>query len=232
MIEVFPAAMRHITDLGWLRSQSCYSFGAYQDSERTGFGVMRVCNDDYVAPGKGFGAHPHSDMEIVSIVLNGQIRHEDNMGNNVVTDFGEVQRMSAGSGVIHAEFNATDTEELRLLQLWFMPQTRGTVPSYEAKAYDITKLDNAWLPVVSNDPAANAAKIGQDLSIYLSKVDQGKTIEYTVKANRNLFVYLISGKATVADRVMETGDIAEISKETQLSTAAESDTFMMLIDMT
>ncbi|MDQ8734195.1 pirin family protein [Paenibacillus sp. LHD-38] len=231
MIDVFPAASRHSADLGWLRSQPSFSFGAYYDPNRTGFSVMRVCNDDYLAPGKGFGAHPHSDMEIVSIVLNGQIRHEDNLGNSVVSSFGEVQRMSAGTGVIHTEFNASEETELRLLQLWFMPKERGLAPSYEASRFDIDKLHNALLPVVSDQAHDQAASIGQELTIYLSKLDQGKQLSYAVEPGRKQFIYIIEGELQVHGETLEAGDTAQIEAADELSFAASSPAFFMFIDL-
>ncbi|MDQ0061847.1 pirin family protein [Paenibacillus harenae] len=231
MMNLFPASERHVADLGWLRSYPAYSFGGYQDANRTGFSVMRVCNDDYIAPGRGFGAHPHSDMEIVSIVLNGRIRHEDNLGNRVVSSFGEVQRMSAGSGVIHTEFNDSDDEELRLLQLWFMPKQRGAAPSYEAKSFDTGKLHNALLPVVSDKPSAHTASIAQSMTIYLSKLDRDQPIRYEAAEGRNLFVYVIEGKLATLGHSLTAMDTAEIERERELTLTAEEDAFFMLVDL-
>lgn len=231
MINVFPASERHFADLGWLRSYPVYSFGGYYDPNRAGFGVMRVFNDDYLDPERGFGAHPHSDMEIVSIVLNGQIRHEDNLGNVVVSSFGEVQRMSAGRGVIHTEFNASSTEELRLLQMWFMPKERGAAPSYEAMSYDVGKLRNALLPVVSDKSLEQTASIGQSMTIYLSKLDRGRTIQYVQDEGRSVFLYTIDGRLTTLGKTLTASDSAEISQEHKLELTAQEDSFFMLIDL-
>lgn len=231
MINVFPAAERHSVNLGWLRSRPSFSFGSYYDPNRTGFGVLRVCNDDFVDPGRGFGAHPHSDMEIVSIVLNGKIRHEDNMGNSVVSSFGEVQRMSAGSGVIHTEFNASEDEELRLLQLWFMPKERGVTPSYEASRYDIDKLNNALLPVVSDKASEQVAWIGQNMTIYLSKLDRGKRLPYETAADRKLFLYVIEGRVNALGLALSEGDTAHIEQVDALELEAAESAFFMLIDL-
>ena len=142
MIQVFPAHTRNTTDLGWLKSHKNFSFGDYFDEDNVGFGVMRVCNDDDIAAGRGFGPHPHSDMEIVSIVLSGAIKHEDSLGHVAVTGVNGVQRMSAGSGVIHAEYNASDTEPMSLFQLWFMPSKRGLEPSFENVTYEPEAMIN------------------------------------------------------------------------------------------
>lgn len=231
MINVFPSAERHFADLGWLRSQPSFSFGAYYDPDRTGFSVMRVCNDDYLAPGRGFGAHPHSDMEIVSIVLNGMIRHEDNLGNSVVSSFGEVQRMSAGTGVIHTEFNASEDEELRLLQLWFMPKERGLAPSYEAGRFDPDKLHNTLLPIVSDKALDQAASIGQNITIYLSKLEQGKQLDYAVEPCRKQFLYIIDGQLQVHGETLSAGDTAQIEAADELALMAKVPAFFMLIDL-
>lgn len=231
MIKILPAAQRHESDLGWLRSRPLYSFGSYQNPERSGFSVLRVCNDDRLTPGRGFGAHPHSDMEIVSIVLEGRIRHEDNMGNRVTTGFGEVQRMSAGSGVIHTEFNASDDEELRLLQLWFMPRERGLAPSYEAGAFSVEGLRNALLPVVSSNPGNGAVSIGQDMVIYLSKLEAGRSLEYTAVKGRSLFLYVIEGELEAAGASLNEGDAAELNDFPEIKLNAAIDAFLMLIDL-
>ncbi|MOA06466.1 Quercetin 2,3-dioxygenase [compost metagenome] len=184
-----------------------------------------------LAPGRGFGAHPHSDMEIVSIVLDGQIRHEDNMGNRVVSSFGEVQRMSAGSGVIHTEFNASDETELRLLQLWFMPKERGVEPSYEASSYDIARLDNALLPIVSDQELERTARIGQNLTIYLSRLEQGRELSHTVDKDRKVFLFMIAGSLEVLGRTLSAGDTAHVEQVSGLTLTAAESSFFMLIDL-
>lgn len=236
MIEIFPAAVRHSADLGWLQSRPVYSFGSYQNPEREGFGVMRVCNDDRLAPDTGFGAHPHSDMEIVTIVLNGRIRHEDNLGHRAVASFGEVQRMTAGSGIIHTEFNDSDTEQLRLLQLWFMPRERGLPPSYETSRYEPNGLNNALLPVVSGRSMPGAATIAQDLTIYLGKLEVGRSLAYESEPGRNQFLYVISGRLTVLPSEGSRVSIAELDvlqaqSLGRLELTAEADAFFMLIDL-
>lgn len=236
MIEIFPASARHSADLGWLQSRPVFSFGSYQDSDREGFGVMRVCNDDMLAPDTGFGAHPHSDMEIVTIVLDGRIRHEDNLGHRSAASFGEVQRMTAGSGIIHTEFNDSDTEQLRLLQLWFMPRERGLPPSYETSRYEPVGLNNALLPVVSGRPLPGTATIAQDLTIYLGKLEVGRSLAYESEPGRKQFLYMISGRlvvlpsegtrASVADL-----DVLQAQRQSRLKLTAEANAFFMLIDL-
>ncbi|MFC5703083.1 pirin family protein [Cohnella faecalis] len=235
MIKIYPAESTFSADLGWLKSRPSFSFGAYQDPDNSEFGVMRVCNDDEVAPGKGFGAHPHSDMEIVSIVLSGQIRHEDNLGNVAVSEPGEVQRMSAGTGVIHTEFNPSPDEWLRLLQLWFMPVKRGLPPSYETAAYDISGTVNALLPVVSGqgfEKPGSVASLQQDLTVYLGRLETGRELSFAQAEGRRIYVYVIEGVLDVAGGTeLKVLDSARIDETPELAIAAKADAFFMLIDL-
>jgi redox-sensitive bicupin YhaK (pirin superfamily) len=233
MIRVYPAASRYSHDHGWLRGHFSFSFGDYYDPDNSSFGPMRVCNDDTVAPGRGFGAHPHSDMEIVSIVLRGQLRHEDHLGNVVVTTFGEVQRMSAGTGVIHTEHNPSETEELNLLQMWFMPAQKGLQPSYEATRYDVNRLAGELLPVVSSQPSSGqVAKIHQDMTIYLSRLAAGQSLSFAQADGRRVFLFVIEGELAVnGETALSTRDSARITDTPNLTLKAGSDVFFMLIDL-
>jgi redox-sensitive bicupin YhaK (pirin superfamily) len=232
MIQVYPAASRYSFDHGWLRGNFSFTFGDYYDPENTSFGPMRVCNDDFIAAGRGFGAHPHSDMEIVSIVLNGELRHEDNLGNVAVTSFGEVQRMSAGMGAIHTENNPSTTEELDLLQLWFMPLVKGTLPSYEVSRFHPEELAGRLLPVVSQHGSAQAARINQDMTIYLAKLDGQQTITFSQDEGRRVFVFVIEGELSINDNtVLYPRDTARITEQRQLELTAQAPVFFMLIDL-
>lgn len=231
MIQVFPAESRYEVNLGWLLSRLSFSFGEYFDANNTAFGVLRVCNHDEVGPGKGFGAHPHSDMEIVTVVLSGAIKHEDNLGNRELTSAGEVQRMTAGSGIIHAEYNVSETEPVKILQLWFMPAERGLPPSYETRRYDPAKLNNAWLSVVDPVGSEQSAKIHQDMTIYLSRVEKGQQLAFTQAEGRRMFFYVIEGQVTANESRMGVGDTARIESLTELIVTVEEDAFLMLIDL-
>ncbi|MBO9604797.1 MAG: pirin family protein [Paenibacillaceae bacterium] len=232
MLQVYPADERYKVDLGWLRGRPSFSFGDYQDPANTGFGVLRVCNDDWVAPGRGFGAHPHSDMEIVSIILQGTIRHEDNLGHIETAGTGAVQRMSAGTGIIHAEYNPSDTEPLELLQLWFMPRVRGAKPTYETTAYDTSRLVDNLLPVVSHEASAQVAWIGQDMTIYLGKPTSGATLVHRQAPGRRMFLFIIAGALDANGTSLGTRDTARIEDIAELTLRSSADdTFFMLIDM-
>ncbi|MCM3173984.1 pirin family protein [Paenibacillus sp. MER 99-2] len=232
MINLIPSDARSSFDRGWLRGSHSFSFGEYQDPENTAFGPMRVANDDVIAPGRGFGAHPHSDMEIVSIVLNGKLRHEDNLGNVAVTSFGGIQRMSAGSGVIHTEHNASDQEEVRLLQLWFMPHTRGLKPSYETTSFDPDALTGHLVPIVSAEGGSRIASIQQDMTIYLSRLVKGDTLSFQQAAGRRSYIFAIEGKLALnGESHLSTGDTARIEETPSLELQASEDVFFMLIDL-
>ncbi|UQZ35025.1 pirin family protein [Paenibacillus sp. PK3_47] len=232
MIQIYPAEAAHRFDHGWLKGSHVFSFGEYYDPGNTAFGPMRVCNDDTIAPGKGFGAHPHSDMEIVSIVLSGRLRHEDNLGNVAETTFGGIQRMSAGTGAIHTEHNPSDTEPVRLLQLWFMPLARGTVPSYATGRFDPAKLEGELLPVVSVARSESVVDIAQDMTIYLGRAAAGQELSFSQEPGRRVFIYGIEGKLSLqGEQLLNPGDSARIEGISELALAAEEDAFVMVIDL-
>lgn len=230
MIRIYPAASRYSADHGWLKSNFSFSFGDYYDPENMNFGVLRVLNDDTIAGERGFGAHPHREMEIVTIVLKGQLQHEDSTGHKAVTTFGQVQRMSAGTGIIHSEVNPS-SEEVQLLQLWFMPAERGLTPSYETTDYDLTKLRHQLLPVVSNASGPHISHIHQDMTIYLSELEN-ETIDFQQKEGRRTFLFVIEGSLTLnGDNKLDRRDSARIEDVTNLSLQAEGQTLFMLIDL-
>lgn len=232
MIKVYSAESAHQFDHGWLKGSHSFSFGDFYDPDNTAFGPMRVCNDDTISPGRGFGAHPHSDMEIVSIVLSGRLRHEDNLGNVAETTFGGIQRMSAGTGAIHTEHNPSDSEPVRLLQLWFMPRIRGTAPSYTTGRFDPAKLEGRLLPVVAAERTAEIVDIAQDMTIYLGRAGAGQELNFQQAPGRRIFIYLIEGQLKLPDnQVLSPGDSARIEECSELLLAAEADTLVMVIDL-
>ncbi|NQX47475.1 pirin family protein [Paenibacillus tritici] len=232
MIKVYPAESAHRFDHGWLKGSHVFSFGDFYDPDNTAFGPMRVCNDDTISPGRGFGAHPHSDMEIVSIVLSGTLRHEDNLGNVAQTSFGGIQRMSAGTGAIHTEHNPSDSEPVRLLQLWFMPRTRGTAPSYATGRFDPAKLEGRLLPVVAAEASAEIVDIAQDMTIYLGRAQAGGQLDFRQEPGRRSFVYLVEGQLTLnGDAVLKPGDSARIDGVDKLELKADENILVMVIDL-
>ncbi|KGE19237.1 pirin family protein [Paenibacillus wynnii] len=232
MIQVYSAESAHHFGHGWLKGSHIFSFGDFYDPDNTRFGPMRVCNDDTIAPGRGFGAHPHSDMEIVSIVLSGRLRHEDNLGNVAETTFGGIQRMSAGTGAIHTEHNPSEDEPVRLLQLWFMPRVRGTEPSYMTGRFDPVKLEGVLLPVVAGVGAEEVVDIAQDMTIYLGRMSEGQELVFNQEAGRRTFIYLMEGQLQLGDEsLLLPGDSARIEEISELNLAAPEGAFLMLIDL-
>ncbi|ULO06708.1 pirin family protein [Paenibacillus sp. 19GGS1-52] len=232
MIQLYTADSAHRFDHGWLKGSHVFSFGDFYDPDNTAFGPMRVCNDDTIFPGRGFGAHPHSDMEIVSIVLSGRLRHEDNLGNVVETTFGGIQRMSAGTGAIHTEHNPSEDEPVRLLQLWFMPRTRGTAPSYATGRFDPAKLKGKLLPVVAAESSEEVVDIGQDMTIYLGRLDMGQELVFNQEAGRRIFIYLVEGEIVIDENtVLHPGDSVRITEISELKLVASEAALVMLIDL-
>ncbi|WP_411348204.1 pirin family protein [Paenibacillus sp. WLX2291] len=232
MFTIYPADQRFHFDREWLRGSHSFSFGEYQDSDNVSFGPLRVFNDDIISPSHGFGAHPHSDMEIVSIVLQGQLRHEDNLGNEAVSSFGGIQRMSAGSGVVHTEHNASDEHDCNLLQLWFEPEARGLTPSYMTSSFHPASLNGTLLPIVSRQGGENQATIHQDLTIYLSRLEAGQQIEFVQQPHRRTYVFVINGSLRVNDEYeLSTRDAARIEEVSKLELVAEQPVFWLLIDL-
>jgi redox-sensitive bicupin YhaK (pirin superfamily) len=240
MIHVFPKQSRFSQDHGWLQSNFVFSFGDYYDARNTAFGPLRVCNDDTVAPRRGFGAHPHCDMEIVSVVLSGKLRHEDNLGNVAVTGFGEVQRMSAGTGVIHTEANPSENVPVNLLQMWFEPEQRGLTPSYETSRFDVGMMTGRLLPIVSRAGGEGIARIHQDMTIYVSRVPGGTHVNFEQSVGRRIFLFVIEGVLDVRGHGTANGfrqalherDTARITGTLQLALAAmHEETSFLLIDL-
>ncbi|OPA75547.1 pirin family protein [Paenibacillus selenitireducens] len=233
MIQVYPAASRYMADHGWLKSNFSFSFADYYDPSNMSFGPMRVLNDDFVAPLEGFGMHPHREMEIVSIVLTGKLEHRDSLGNHAVTGFGEVQRMSAGTGIYHSEMSASETETLNFLQMWFMPSHAHIHPSYETTEFDVERMKNALLPVVSTQGGENIASIHQDMTIYLSDIDADASVAFRTEPGRNIFFFVIDGEVTLnGEEKLMRRDSARITDVSDLLIQASTDARIMLIDLT
>lgn len=218
---------------GWLDSHFSFSFAEYFDPNNMNFSVLRVLNDDVVQPLRGFGAHPHREMEIVSIVLRGQLKHQDSLGNEAVTTFGGIQRMSAGTGIVHSEVNPSATEEVHFLQLWFLPEQQGLAPSYEKTDFDIRQLKNQLLPVVAKNPQSpNIAHIHQDVTIYLSDMEAGKELVFEQAEGRRMFLFVVEGELRLNDEAtLYKRDSARIADIHRLTIKANAHSRLMLIDL-
>lgn len=233
MITIHRAEDRHHADKGWLKSHPSFSFGEYYDTDNTHFGALRVFNDDIVAGGHGFGAHPHREMEIVTIVLRGEIKHEDSTGHTAVTGFGGIQRMSAGTGIIHSEINPHPDQPVELLQVWITPERAGLEPSYETSRYPVAELRNQLLPIVSNhSKEGEVAHIHQDATFYLSELDAGAEVSFQQKEGRRIYLFIIEGAVKLADgTVLARRDAARITELSELKLHAEQEAQLLLIDL-
>ena len=197
------AATRGHADHGWLNARHTFSFANYYDPERMHFGVLRVLNDDVVAAGRGFSTHPHDNMEIVTIPLSGTVAHKDSMGNSGTVSAGEVQVMSAGTGITHSEINHLRDQELRLLQIWMFPRTRNVEPRYAQMTLDGTAGENAFQQVLSPDPDDAGVWVHQDAWFSLGRFDAGRTVDYRVKRKGNgVYAFIIEGDATINGQVL------------------------------
>ena len=189
---------------GWLRSFHTFSFANYMDPAHMGFRALRVINEDRVTPGNGFEAHPHRDMEIISYVLEGEIEHRDNMGNGAIARPGDVQRMSAGTGVVHSEFNHSNENGLHFLQIWIEPAKRGIPPSYEQKAFPLENRTSQWRLVVSQDGRLDSVSINQDVNLYAGQFKKGDSM--TPPPTRHAWLQLVKGSLEVNGTLLNTGD--------------------------
>lgn len=218
MITIRKAEDRGHFDHGWLHTYHTFSFGGYKDPAHMGFRALRVINDDRVAPGRGFGAHGHRDMEIFTYVMEGGLAHNDSTGENHVLRPNEIQAMSAGNGVIHSEFNASKTEPVHLLQIWILPAVEDVEPRYEQFAYDASEKRNRLRLLVGPDPhsAERAAFIHQDARAYASVLEKDKTIEYPIAPGRHAWVQVAQGNIVLNGIEMKEGDGAAVSDEKEL----------------
>ncbi len=210
MNEVRRSGERGLADHGWLKSFHTFSFADYYDASHMGFGPLRVINEDRVQPGKGFGTHGHRDMEIISYVLEGGLAHKDSMGNGSVIRPGDVQRMSAGTGVHHSEFNASDRDLVHFLQIWIEPRERGVAPSYEEKHFDAASKRGRLRLVASGDGREGSVRIQQDASLYAALVDGDESIEFEPKPDRRIYVHVVRGEARVNGQVLGAGDAMKV----------------------
>jgi len=231
MITLRRSQERGHADHGWLKSLHSFSFADYYDPAHMGFGPLRVINEDRVAPGSGFGTHGHRDMEIISYVLDGELAHRDSMGNGSVIRPGDVQRMSAGSGVRHSEYNHAADRTTHFLQIWIEPSVTGIAPSYEEKRFgDADKAGRLRL-IASPDGADGSVRIHQDARLYVSRLSGGETLTTELAAGRLGYLHLIRGAVTLNGQRLAGGDAARISDETLLSISAEGDAELLLFDL-
>lgn len=231
--EIYPADDRGFADHGWLKSYHSFSFASYYNPDRIQFGALRVLNDDYVSGGNGFGSHPHDNMEIVSIPLEGALVHRDNMGTRSVIQKGEVQIMSAGTGVVHSEHNHHAHDPVRFLQIWVFPKIRDIEPRYEQRDFSQFTNNNAWQTVVSPDGSGNSLKINQDAYFFLGNFDAGSKTSYEPKPDNGLYVFLLEGAVQVDDHRLKRRDAIAIAdaKTVKFSFAEKAELLLIEVPM-
>jgi len=231
MITIRQAADRGHVNFGWLDSHHTFSFGEFHDPRQMGFGPIRVINDDRVSPGQGFGAHPHRDMEIVTYVLEGAVEHKDNTGSHGVITHGVVQRMSAGTGVVHSEFNGSKTEPVHFLQIWIVPAARGVKPRYEDRAFAAEGRRNQWQLIISPDGADGSLDVHQDARMYATELAAGQSLARALAPGRNAWVQIASGSVTLNGQTLVAGDGAAVTDESALTIAATEAAEVLLFDV-
>lgn len=231
MIQVHKAAERGHFNHGWLDTYHTFSFADYYDPAHMGFRSLRVINDDRVQPGQGFGMHGHRDMEIVTYVLDGALAHRDSMGNGAVLRPGELQRMTAGTGVRHSEFNPSDTEWVHLYQIWLLPEQKGLQPSYEQKAFAEEERRGSLRLVASPSGEHGSLTIRQDARLYLSTLQAGEAVAHVLKPGRHAWLQVLRGQVTLDDHPLAAGDGTAVSDEERLEIMGHNDAEVMLFDL-
>lgn len=216
---------------GWLDSHHTFSFANYHDPAHMHFRKLRVINDDRVVPGAGFATHPHQDMEIISYVVDGAIEHKDNMGNVSVLRKGEVQRMSAGTGVTHSEYNHSDSELLRFLQIWVLPAQKGLTPEYEQNNYLDRLKPNEFCLLVSADGRDDSVRIHQDLKLYTVHMTQGGMLNHAIPAGRYAWLQLVKGEVAVNGQAMQAGDGLAVRDEGSLKIMSQQASELLMFDL-
>lgn len=231
MIQIRRSSERGHFDHGWLKTYHTFSFADYHDSKWMGFRTLRVINEDFVQSGEGFGTHPHRDMEIVTYVLEGALEHKDSMGNGSVIVPGEVQRMSAGTGVTHSEFNHSRTDLVHLLQIWILPEKKGITPGYEQKTFSSEDKKGRLRLIASHNGRDGSVTIHQDTDLYETTLKTGEKVEHAMKPNRHAWVQVTRGAILINGQLLEAGDGAALSGESSLQLEGKKEAEVLVFDL-
>jgi redox-sensitive bicupin YhaK (pirin superfamily) len=231
MITLRRSDERGYNKIDWLESRHSFSFGDYYDPAHESFGPLRVINEDWIKGGAGFPPHPHRDMEIVTYILGGAIAHKDNSGGGGTIRPGEIQRMSAGAGIVHAEFNASPTETCHLLQIWIMPSKNGIAPGYEQKTIDAASVTNKFGRIAAPEPRENEVRLVQDAEIWVAKLDAGIEAIHTIAQGRRAWLQVAKGEVKLGDEVLKEGDAAAITDLAQIAVRATVESEVLLFDL-
>jgi len=231
MINVRHSADRGAVNLGWLDTRHSFSFGSYYDPEHMGFGTLRVINEDRIEPSEGFGMHGHRDMEIITYIIAGALEHRDSMGNGSVIRAGDVQRMSAGTGVQHSEFNHSDSETTHLLQIWLLPEQNGITPGYEEKSFDAAAKSDRLCLIASRDARDGSLKVHQDVDLYAAILGRDREINHTLANGRRAWVQVVRGQLDVNGTALSAGDGAAVADAGELRISAAGESEFLLFDL-
>lgn len=231
MIDIRPAEARGVTRIGWLDSKHTFSFGDYWDPAHMGFRNLRVINEDKVAPGQGFGRHPHRDMEIISYVVEGSLGHKDSMGNGSVIKPGDVQRMTAGTGVTHSEMNPDASRAVHFLQIWILPERGGITPGYEQKAFPDEEKRGKLRLVASRDAREGSIKLNADADLYATLLAPGERITWSIPEGRNAWVQVVRGSIALNGARLSAGDGAAIAEERALELVGREQAEVLVFDL-
>jgi quercetin 2,3-dioxygenase len=231
MMRIRTSNARGHANRGWLDSYHSFSFANYYDPNWMGFSVLRVINEDVIAPAQGFGMHSHDNMEIITYVLQGNLAHKDSLGNVEVIHQGHVQRMTAGTGITHSEFNASDSEPVHLLQIWVLPNQQGLPPSYEDGFFSDAQKQNQWCLLVSENTETGALKIHQNMSLFASLLSERNQLEYALKENRSAYLQVASGSVEIDGKHLNAGDAALFDSTQTIQVSAVDDAEILLFDL-
>jgi redox-sensitive bicupin YhaK (pirin superfamily) len=229
---LYPEKERGHANHGWLNAKHSFSFANWYNPDKINFGALRVLNDDIVAPGMGFGTHPHDNMEIITIPLKGKLEHKDSMGHTSVITTGEIQVMSAGTGILHSEFNASQTEAINLFQIWIFPNKRNVTPRYDQINIEYAKAENNFLQLISPDSKDEGSWIHQDAWIFISKFSKGKEIIYPIKKDGNgVYIMVINGSITVDNNKLENRDAIGVYNTKDVRIFVNKDSEILFLDV-
>ena len=231
MITIRKSGERGHFDHGWLKTYHTFSFADYYDPAHMGFRTLRVINEDYIKPGKGFPTHSHRDMEIVTFILEGALEHKDSMGNTSIIKPGEIQRMTAGTGVTHSEFNPSKKDRVHLLQIWILPDQTELEPGYEQKVIEPKKKMDRFAMIASPDSRESSVKVHQDAFVYASSLGKDKTITYKPESGRGIWIQAASGKLLLNGQELSAGDGAGIEHETSIQVTSQANSEFLLFDL-
>lgn len=231
MIQIRKSQERGHADHGWLQSSHSFSFADYYDPAHVHFRGLRVINDDRVAAAKGFGMHPHRDMEILTWVRAGRLEHADTMGNRRTIEAGELQVMSAGTGLFHSEYNPSDVEAVHFFQVWIFPESRGISPSYDQKRFDPADRQNRFQLIAGNDGADGSLQIHADARFLVSDLSAGSEVTYTPQTGRGIYLHVADGEVTLNGLTLQSGDAARIENEDQIGILARQQSHLLLFDL-